>query len=122
MNYNEITIFDNKTLADVFAEIYVNQQKVSAQVEDVIEDLKLKVESISDATILAPIIKDYLDTTVKNNDTLIKMASIIEKSTQRSSVDEGDDEFSIEEYESIKSEIESEKTNETSIELNGEEI
>jgi len=108
MNFEEVTIFGDKTLADVFKEIHNNQQNVSIQIEEVIADLKEKVESISDATILAPIIKDYLDTTVKNNDTLIKMASIIEK-TMKSQVDEGGDEmlgFTEEEFDKIKEEIE----------------
>lgn len=83
MEFNEIKIFGEKTLSDLFQDIYTNQSKTQSQIDEAIKDLKELVLSISDATILSPIIKDYLDTTVKNNDILIKMAAIIEKSIQK---------------------------------------
>ena len=42
------------------------------------------IKNISDATILVPLIKDYLDVGIKNDDMLVKMASIVQRAQTRS--------------------------------------
>jgi hypothetical protein len=37
------------------------------------------INNISDATIAVPLIKDYLDISIKNDDHLLKMASVLQR-------------------------------------------
>ena len=75
-------IFNGKKLSDLFQEIYNNQQKKDKQVYALIQELKALVTDIGDATLVVPLIKEYLDIGVKNDDILIKLAQIAAKLDQ----------------------------------------
>ena len=72
-------IFDGKKLKDLFKEIYSNQKKKEKQISGLIEDLKPLIEGIGDATLVVPLLKEYLEIGVKNDEQLIKMATIIQR-------------------------------------------
>lgn len=81
-------VFKNKKFEDILSEIYDNQKTKSRQISSLIAELKPLITSIGDATLLVPLIKEYLDIGVKNDDQLIKLASLIQKIGSES---EGDD-------------------------------
>lgn len=72
-------IFKDKTLSDLFGEIYENSKETKGQVKGLIGELKPLIDNIGDATVVVPLIKDYLDIGVKNDDALIKLATIIQR-------------------------------------------
>jgi 5'-deoxynucleotidase YfbR-like HD superfamily hydrolase len=72
-------IFGGKKLKDLFQEIYNNQKKKEKQISSLIDELKPMVESIGDATLVVPLLKEYLEIGVKNDEQLIKMATIIQR-------------------------------------------
>lgn len=72
-------IFGDKTLSDLFGEIHDNQSQTKAQVKALIGELKPLIENIGDATLIVPMIKEYMEIGVKNDDALIKMAAIIQR-------------------------------------------
>ena len=112
MDFNEVKIFGDKTLSDLFGEIYKNQKYIHSQIDEAISELKELVTGVSDATILSPIIKDYLDATIKNNDILVKMAAIIERSIQRQKTNESTDisfDFSQDELDELRKQMETDK-------------
>ena len=80
MDTKEILVFDGKTLADLFKEIYFNSVDKREKIHGLIEDLRPFIKNIGDAAMLVPIIKEYMDVSVKNDDLLIKMAGIIQRS------------------------------------------
>ena len=55
------------------------------QIRNLIENLKPFITSAGDAVIIVPLIKDYLDVSVKNDDLLIKMAGIVQRAMNTSS-------------------------------------
>ena len=79
MDSLESNIFGDKKLKDLFQEIYTNQKKKEKQISALIEELKPMVESIGDATLIVPLLKEYLEIGVKNDEQLIKMATIIQR-------------------------------------------
>ena len=83
-------IFEGKSFSDLLKEIHTNSKKKDKQINSLIAQLQPLVKNITDATILVPLIKDYLDVGVKNDDALIKMASIIQRAKARST-EEGTD-------------------------------
>jgi hypothetical protein len=84
-------IFGDKKLKDIFQEIYTNQKKKEKQISTLIEELKPLIDDIGDATLVVPLIKEYLELGVKNDEQLIKMATIIQRclSTDNSGGDNG---------------------------------
>ena len=92
-------IFGGKKLKDLFQEIYNNQKKKEKQISSLIDELKPMVESIGDATLVVPLLKEYLEIGVKNDEQLIKMATIIQRCLTTNTSNGGGDGFSISEEE-----------------------
>ena len=79
MDNLESNIFGDKKFKDLFEEIYNNQKKKEKQISALIEELKPLIGDIGDATLVVPLIKEYLEIGVKNDEQLIKMATIIQR-------------------------------------------
>jgi len=79
MDINEIEVFSGKTLADLFKEIYTNSVDKRERIHSLIEDLRPFIKNIGDAAMLVPIIKEYMDVSVKNDEHLIKLAVIVQR-------------------------------------------
>ena len=77
-------IFEGKSFSDLLKEIHTNSKRKEKQINSLIAQLQPLVKNITDATILVPLIKDYLDVGIKNDDALIKMAGIIQRAMVRS--------------------------------------
>ena len=72
-------VLEGKTLADVFKDIYNNSQSNKKQIEVLMKDLLKFVTDTASAVALVPILKEYLDVSVRNDEQLIKLASIVQK-------------------------------------------
>jgi len=72
-------IFKDKKFSDILEEIYTNQKKKSKQITAMIRELQPLIQDTGDATIIVPLIREYLDAGIKNDDHLIKMATIIQR-------------------------------------------
>lgn len=72
-------IFNGKKLSDLFEEIYNNSRETKSQVKGLIGELKPLIENIGDATLLVPMIKEYMEIGVKNDEHLIKLATVIQR-------------------------------------------
>lgn len=85
----EKTVFGTKKFSDLLEEIYNNQKRREAQVTALISELKPMVSDIGDATLIVPLIKEYMEIGVKNDDALIKMATLVQRVLNSSSEDGG---------------------------------
>lgn len=85
------SLFKNTTFSDIMSDIYQNSRKKDRQITKMIAELQPLIKTAADATIMVPLIKEYLDISVKNDDHLIKLASIIQRyiSTKQSLAGEG---------------------------------
>jgi len=72
-------IFNGKTLSDLFGEIYDNSKETKGQVKALIGELKPLIENIGDATLIVPMIKEYMEIGVKNDEHLIKLATVVQR-------------------------------------------
>ena len=72
MSQFDKVVFGKKTFANILEEIYENQKKKDKQVTALIGELKPMIEEIGDATLIVPLIKEYMEIGVKNDDLLIK--------------------------------------------------
>ena len=87
MSQFENIIFGKKKFSDVLEEIYNNQKKKDQQVTALISELKPLISDIGDATLVVPLIKEYMEIGVKNDDILIKMAALAQRAMATVSAD-----------------------------------
>ena len=85
----EKTVFGTKKFSDLLEEIYNNQKRREAQVTALISELKPMVSDIGDATLIVPLIKEYMEIGVKNDDALIKMATLVQRALNSSNEEGG---------------------------------
>ena len=90
MEQFEQIVFGKKTFSNILEEIYTNQKKKQTQITALIEELKPMITDIGDATLIVPLLKEYLEIGVKNDEQLVKLAAIIQKVLQRNATTEGD--------------------------------
>jgi hypothetical protein len=72
-------IFGKKTYSSLLKEIYDNQKKKEDQITALITELKPLVQDIGDATLIVPLIKEYMELGLKNDEALIKVATIFQR-------------------------------------------
>jgi len=72
-------LFDDVSFSDLLKDIHGNQKKKAKQLAQLISELKPLVQSLGDATVVVPLIKEYMEISVKNDDALIKMAAIVQR-------------------------------------------
>ena len=89
-------IFKKKKFSDILSEIYDNQKRKETQITGLISELKPLISDIGDATLIVPLIKEYMEIGVRNDEQLIKMATIVQRALNNSS---GEDSLGITEDE-----------------------
>jgi len=75
----ETVIFGKKTFSDLLKEIYDNSKAKDRQITTLISELKPLMTDIGEARLVVPMIKEYLEVGVKNDEHLIKMAAIVQR-------------------------------------------
>jgi hypothetical protein len=75
----DIEIFEGKSLSDLLKDIYNNSLHTKSQIDVLTSELSKYVSKVSDIAVISPIIKDYLDVGVKNDEQLIKIAQVAAK-------------------------------------------
>ena len=87
MDFSQVNLFGKKTFADLLKEIHTNQKDKEVQLRSLIEGLKPLITSPGEATIMVPLIKEYMELAIKNDDALIKMAGIVQRAMNSKIVD-----------------------------------
>ena len=78
-------LFKGKSFSDLMSDVYHNSKKKDRQINQLISQLQPLIRTASYATIIVPLIKEYLDVAVKNDDHLVKLTAIVQRyiSTQQ---------------------------------------
>lgn len=104
MDFTQVNLFGKKTFADLLKEIHTNQKDKEVQLRSLIEALKPLITNAGEATIMVPLIKEYMELAIKNDDALIKMAGIVQRA-MNTRMAEGDDILSDEDKELLFSSL-----------------
>jgi len=72
-------VFEGKTLADVFKDIYNNTDTKRKQINEFIKKLVMMIKTPDDAVVLGPVIKDFFEVNVKNDEHLVRVAQIAQR-------------------------------------------
>ena len=82
---NEKEIFKGKTFQDLTKDIYENTTKRKVHIDLLISEIHGFIQTIDDVVMVAPIIKEYMDTAVKNDEHLVKLAGVLQRIISKSS-------------------------------------
>lgn len=91
---SDFILFGNTSFSDLMQDIYQTSKKKENQIEVLIEQLKPLVNNLDDATVVVPLLKEYLDVGVKNDEQLVKLAAVVQRyhaALQRGTKGEGDE-------------------------------
>jgi hypothetical protein len=103
----DFELFPGKNLSGLFKDIYDNQQNKKQRISELIAEMKKVIRHAGDMAVIGPIIRDLVDTSIKNDDSLIKMAAIAQRIISSQYKSEGDTGFlTDEEKEQLLKEIE----------------
>ena len=102
----ESNIFGKKKFSDILKEIYDNQKKKEVQISALIGELKPLINDIGDATLIVPLIKEYMELGIKNDEQLIKMSTIIQRALSSNKSEEEGFGMTEDEKKQLLSEIE----------------
>tara|TARA_Y100001963_G_scaffold117912_1_gene164132 strand:- start:474 stop:869 length:396 start_codon:yes stop_codon:yes gene_type:complete len=78
-------IFKGKTFQDLTKDIYENSQKKKLQIDLLIQEIHGFIQTIDDVVMVAPIIKEYMDVSIKNDEHLVKLAGVLQRIISKSS-------------------------------------
>jgi hypothetical protein len=103
----DFELFPGKNLSGLFEDIYNNQINKKKHISEVIFEIRKMIRHNGDMGILGPVIKDLIDTSVRNDDQLVKLATIAQRIIASSQKSEGDTGYLTDaEREQLLSEIE----------------
>ena len=80
-------IFEGKTFQDLTKDIYENSQKKKLQIDLLIQEIHGFIQTIDDVVMVAPIIKEYMDVAIKNDEHLVKLAGVLQRIISKSQGD-----------------------------------
>jgi hypothetical protein len=103
----DFELFPGKNLSGLFEDIYNNQINKKKHISEIIHELRKSIRHAGDMAVLGPVIKDLIDTSVRNDDQLVKLATIAQRIMLANNKSEGDSGFLTEaEREQLLAEIE----------------
>jgi len=75
-------VFKQKTIEELIEEIYNKHQDNKNDIKDQITLLSNFINNTGDAIVLMPLIKGLLDSNLKNDETLLKLVQLFQKSAE----------------------------------------
>ncbi len=75
----DFELYNGKSFKDLCKDIVEKQSDRNEQIEIFIADLRPMIKTLNDATIVVPLIKQYIDAAVSNDEHLIKLAQICQR-------------------------------------------
>ena len=78
-------IFEGKTFQDLTKDIYENTTNKKKQIDLLISEIHGFIQTIDDVVMVAPIIKEYMEVSVKNDEHLVKLAGVLQRIMGKSS-------------------------------------
>ena len=86
----DFKIFDDKNFSDLSKEIYENSKLKKTQIDLLIQEVHGYIQGIEDIAIVGPVLKELFDVAVKNDDNLLKLATVIQRIMNKRVDDDSD--------------------------------
>ena len=86
----DLKIFGDKNFSDLSQEIYENNKLKKTQIDLLIQEVHGYIQGIEDIAIVGPIIKELMDVGIKNDDNLVKLATLYQRIMSKQTIDDSD--------------------------------
>ena len=86
----DFNIFGDKKFSDLSKEIYENSKLKKIQIDLLIQEVHGYIQGIEDIAIVGPVLKELFDVAVKNDDNLLKLATVIQRIMSKHQIDDSD--------------------------------
>ena len=92
---NDYEIFEGKSLSGLFKDIYDNTEGNKKQLEVLMQEVVGFIKDGDTAVQIIPMLKEYLEINVKNDDQLVKVAAIVQRMIATESKGSSEEEFGL---------------------------
>ncbi len=75
----DFEVFEGKSLSDLFKDIYENTEKNRTQLDVLMKEVVGFIKDGDTAIQIIPMLKEYLEINVKNDEQLVKIAAIVQR-------------------------------------------
>jgi hypothetical protein len=106
----DFEIYKSKKFSGLLKDVVVNSEQKRAQIDILISELRSMIKTPNDAIVIVPMIKEYLDVGVKNDEQLVKLAAIVQRLSSAQTNTENNGGFGLSEEERKSLMVEAEKT------------
>ena len=96
---NDYEIFEGKSLSGLFKDIYDNSTRNKEQLEVLMKEVVGFIKDGDTAVQIIPMLKEYLEINVKNDDQLVKVAAIVQRIIAAENKGSSEEEFGLSEAE-----------------------
>ena len=96
---SDFDIFEGKSLAGLFKDIYENTKTNKTQLEVLMKEVVGFIKDGDTAVQIIPMLKEYLEINVKNDDQLVKVAAIVQRIIAAENKGGSEEEFGLSEAE-----------------------
>ena len=88
----DTVFFKDKSFSDLLEDVYDNVKTKRSQIDTLIKELQPFMKNIGDAAVIVPLIKEYMEVAVKNDEHIVKVVAVLQRfiSTGMRGADEGD--------------------------------
>lgn len=76
---SEFEIYKGKRIGSLFEDIVTNAENKRNQIDILLSDLRVMIKTPENALMIVPLIKEYLDVGVRNDEQLIKLSAIVQR-------------------------------------------
>ena len=76
---NDPEIFGGKKFSDILEEIHKNSTDKKVQIDSLISELTGYIQTANDVVQIVPLISQYLEVAVKNDEQLVKLATLVQR-------------------------------------------
>lgn len=76
---SDFDLYEGKKYSDLVKDIVKNHKSKQSQIKELTKQLVEMVNEPGDAVVIVPLIKGYLDSDIKNDEALVKLAQILQK-------------------------------------------
>ena len=91
----DFEVFEGKSLSDIFKDIYDNSNNNKKQLEVLMKEVVSFIKDGDTAIQIIPMLKEYLEINVKNDEQLVKLATIVQRMATAKANTSSDEEFGI---------------------------
>lgn len=86
---SDFDLYEGKKYSDLVKDIVKNHKAKQTQIKNLTAQLVDMVSEPGDAVVIVPLIKGYLDSDIKNDEALVKLAQILQKANQTQEAADG---------------------------------